>query len=303
MHFHIVPQLGHTARNLTFILDYREIPETPAKLFRALPHRRTDAAVVQCTGRRSGRGDGQTNGRWYTATSEPGLVWHKPGERVDEMTAGWRGNGARAAGRAGGREEGRDDAASRTGSLVLASRFRPAGMPRHGAARRNGRGWGREGYISRGLALWAPQGLPLPRPVPGARCPVPPSTPPIVARVYTRLIIKPSVCPRSRSNRERDRAYVHTYAYTCVYERESRFLLIVRRPYALTIMRLARLQKSPPPSVRWRRTVSPVFSETFLRVKCNYAVLLLYLTPNMVLGLRDNTVYISQAAGFSNYRI
>lgn len=36
----------------------------------------------------AGRGDGQTNGRWYTATSKPGLAWHKPGERVDEMTAG-----------------------------------------------------------------------------------------------------------------------------------------------------------------------------------------------------------------------
>lgn len=56
---------------------------------------------------------------------------------------------------------------------------------------------------------------------------------PIVGRLCTRLVIKPSVCPRSRSNREQDRAYVHVRR---TYERESRFLLIVRRPYATTMM-------------------------------------------------------------------
>lgn len=56
---------------------------------------------------------------------------------------------------------------------------------------------------------------------------------PIVGRLCTRLVIKLSVCPRSRSNREQDRAYVHVRR---TYKRESRFLLIVRRPYATTTM-------------------------------------------------------------------
>lgn len=111
------------------------------------------------------------------------------------------------------------------------------------AKARSGRDDGRG--ISRGFALWAPRGLLLPPPFP-----LPPS---IVARVHTRLVIKPSVCPRSCSNREQDQpcAYtatrIRTYMRMCicaVRARESRFLLIVRRPYtrASTPMSIVRLE-------------------------------------------------------------
>lgn len=141
-------------------------------------------------------------------------------------------------GKGKGRDERGRDAAPRTGSLISASRFRPAGMPRNKrAARRD-----KSGDLLYGLRGVCP---PFPLAAPPRRR----RRRPIVARVYTRLVIKPSVCPRSRSNREQDRAHAYVctrracarvYAYEC----ESRFLLIVRRPYVCPDDRASRSFKN-----------------------------------------------------------
>lgn len=74
------PVISHLFSTIERYLKPRETFSCPTTV-----HRRRRGAMHRPP---IGRGDGQTNGRWYTATSEPGLVWHKPGERVDEMTAG-----------------------------------------------------------------------------------------------------------------------------------------------------------------------------------------------------------------------
>lgn len=124
--------------------------------------------AVQCTGaegtdRRTGGGT-RSASRARPGLGPANLANGSTKWRRDEKGT-WRS--ARTVERGAGRDGGREDAAS----LGLdPSRFRPAGMPRNSA--REGGGYKRG--VSRGLALWAPQGLsPL----------LPPRRRPIVARV------------------------------------------------------------------------------------------------------------------------
>lgn len=57
------------------------------------------------------------------------------------------------------------------------------------------------------------------------------------------------------------------YAYTCI---RARIEILINR--ASTLRTDDHASRSLQKSARRRRTVSPVFSETFLRVKCNYAL-------------------------------
>lgn len=111
----------------------------------------------------------------------------------------------------------------------------------------------RERGISRGLALWAPQGLPLPRGAPRRRRSLP---------VCIRILLLSPRCAHDRARTESriERTYICTRIH--VYERESRFLLIVRRPYVPTIVRLGRSKNCSMEEDAW-----PVFSEAFLYVK------------------------------------
>ena len=119
--------------------------------------------------------------------------------------------------------------------------FGPRECRGNGARRGEERGVG-EREISRGLALWAPQGLLLPRHR------TPPSPPrhrrslPVCIRV---LLLSPRCAhDRARTESRIERTYVRVYACMHVCERKSRFLLIVRRPYVPTIVRVSRSFKN-----------------------------------------------------------